>query len=192
MSGWLEALIDSTGLWTLIGVVIGVVLTQFQERRKAKMVRRGLGGLLYGELLVMDLGERFIGDDPPTARQLSLNALPQLLAPGIIDPEKEDDLLMQLITLAAAVNRFNDKARTYNAAWASDQHPDMQRRCFQDLEMAALDYGKAHALTMRQIEIGRLGKPLPLNEEPRLSPRQRFRSWWERQIRLVKHRLKSG
>lgn len=194
MHEWWSQLIESTAVWTIVGIVIGTLLTRLQASQDAKAIWRSLGGLLYGELVLMDPEGGLISDDPPTARRITLNALPQLLAPGVIDPQKEDDLLMQLIILADAVDRVNDKARTYNEAWAAaaDRHPDMQRRCREDLQMAFMDYRRAHALTMRQIQIGRLGKPLPLNEIPNLTPKQRFKDWRDRKVRIVQHHLGLG
>ena len=130
----------------------------------------------------MTPGDRpILSEDPPTARRLVFSALPQLLAPGVVDPKKDWDLLMLLIRLSDAVENFNDKARTYNTAWASAQHPDVQALCHHDLEMTFWDYRDAHEDMLAVI--GRLGDPLPLAEVRKLSFRQRLVEWYKWEAR---------
>lgn len=191
MTAWISALWESTAVWTLIGIAIGYLLTHFQDRRKARGTRESLGSLLYGDLTLMDPEAGIVGLEIPTARTLSLKALPQLLQPGIIDPQKDHALLMQLLTLADAVENVNEKVRTYNEAWASDRHPQVQALCREDLSMAFMDYRRAHALTKRQIEFGNLGRPLPFDQFPQLTPKQRFQEWRERQERIWRRRIQS-
>ena len=67
------------------------------------------------------------GDSPTLGKPADrapvvVTTLQQLLTPGVLSPKDDTALLMLLIRLQAAVANFNDKARTYNGAVASDRH----------------------------------------------------------------------
>jgi hypothetical protein len=189
VSDVISNLIANNGFWVVVGTFLGYGVWRIQERQKAQAARRALGSLLHGELVTMTPGARPTGDDPPTARKLVFSALPQLLAPGVIHAQTEWPLLMLLIRFNVAVENFNDKARTYNTAWASDQHGNIQRLCHQDLELTFWDYREAHGQLLHQIEeVGELGGPLPLGELRQPSRRQRLIEWWHRQGRIRKAR----
>ena len=192
MSEPIAELFMSNGFWAVVGALLGSLLgygfSRLQERQKTHDARDALGGLLYGELLTTP-PETLFGEEPPTARKLVFSALPQLLAPGVLDSRKDTALLMLLIQFNEAVENFNDKARTYNTAWASDQHPQTQRRIYLDLEPTFQDYKKAHEQLMHQIErVGELGGPLPIGELRKLSTKQRLIDWRDRRVRLWKAR----
>lgn len=151
--------------------LVGHITWRWQERQNARATRKALGGWLHGELVTMSPRDSPIYNDPPTAARLVLNSVPQLLAPGVLNPRKDWDLYMHLIFLASVVDNFNDKARIYNDVWASGEPPGKLQLCFNDLQMSNWDYQEAHEAMMRMVE--RLGPALPLGEsrEPTLRER---------------------
>ena len=162
--GWLRDVLSSTAFSLVIGALlsglIGIAAWWWQQRQTTKRTRRALGGLLYGELAQLDPESLTTLGDPPTARRLQLNALPLLLAPGVMNPWNETDLFLHLIFLSSVVDDFNDKARLYNDAWLQDEPPIKLQRCFNDLQMSAWDFSKAYDELM---QMGfRLGPPLKL------------------------------
>jgi hypothetical protein len=166
---WLCNIVTSDAFLLVVGALlaglIGYGFSRLQEHQKAEGVRTGLGPVLHGELVTMAPGERLVDEDPPTARYLVYSTLPQLLAPGVIDPRTNTPLLMLLIRFNYAVENFNAKAQAYNAAWASDRHPQVIALLYRDLETAFLDYERAHTELLNQVEqVGQLGGPLPLSD----------------------------
>jgi hypothetical protein len=116
---------------------------------------------------------------------LIYRVLPQLLTPGVLDPDDDNALLMLVIRLQDAVENFNDQARTYNMAWASDRHPQVVARLRQDLEWSYRDYSEAHEQLLYQIEeVRELGGPLNFELNLERRPWEELREWWRTEVRV--------
>jgi hypothetical protein len=186
-------LLASTGFWAVVGALlgallgyVGLLLHEWQRRRGD---RKALGSLLYGELVTMTPGDAPAEGEPAIARLLVFITLPQLLTSGVLNPKDDAALLMLLLSLQAAVADFNERARTYNNAIATDRHPQDIARMRRELDGPFRDYKDAHQQLMHQIEeVGELGGPLLLGEVQWPSPPQRSREWLERQGRVWKVR----
>jgi hypothetical protein len=107
----------------LLSGMVGIGTTKLQDWLRLRATRRALGGVLDGELLIMcpehPRGDP-LRDDPRTARRITLKSLPQLLAPGVLDVRKDEDLFMELLRMQRFVEDFNERARTYDDAWANN------------------------------------------------------------------------
>ncbi len=135
------------------------------QRRKDKQARNALGSIFYGELLTGGPSADPVFHDPPYAPMIRLGTLRQLLAPGVIDPQKEDDLLMHLIHLSEIVADHNEAAAAYNQAWLDGAPADKLQQCYNRLQGCHWDYIEAHKWTMYMV--GRIGPPPPLvKDEP--------------------------
>ncbi len=154
-------------LGAFLGAVFGYYTNWWHDWRKARQARRALGSIFYGELITESPGSVPIIHSPPLPRYaplVRLNALSQLLAPGVIDPQKEDDLLMQLIHLAGAVQSFNDAARMFNDACLQGVSQERRQEYANLVQGTYWDYEKAHKWTMAMIN--RIGpRPPILNDQ---------------------------
>ena len=114
--GWL---VDMIGVFlgAFLGALFGYWTNWLHERRKEGQARRALGSMFYGQMITESPGNDPIVDSPPLPQHASLIRLPalaQLLTPGVIDPIKDDNLLMALIHLDGVVENYNESARAFN------------------------------------------------------------------------------
>lgn len=183
MPGWFTNFISSAGFNLAVGGFLaflgGVAATYVQEKRQRSATRIGLGKALYGELINSSPREDPLYYNPDCAMRLSLRSLPQVLAPGVLDPDKENDLFMQLISLAKIVDEFNERAALWDEAFAAGADDEKLDTLYHALISSNWDYQKAHAWTLRML--WRLGPPLGLIEHYEDRNRwQTFRREWER------------
>ena len=174
----------STTLGALLAGLIGigtVIWQRWSERRRA---RKALGSLLYMELTQSTPDNDPVSNDPPTARLLSFVSVSQLLTPGLIDPECEKPLFRDLVFLSTVVEDFNDKAKSYNAAWASGAARDKLQLCYNDLQMSNRDYRDAHRSLMANITY--LGDYRSLNEPAQCPPIVRLHRMLKLKWRMLK------
>lgn len=177
---WLSNLVSSPGFGIFVGATLatagGMLVWWWQERHRKSSARRAFNTLVRWELLYNSPRDHPHNYDPPTARRITLNAIPWLLNSGVLDPQKDEDLIGELIFMLSVVQDFNEKARTFDGAWAAGEPQAKQQKLSNDLQGSNIDYYRAHHHVVSMI--GRLGKPPPDEEEDvdalmRETPRKR-------------------
>ena len=156
---------SDTVMGAFLASLFGIGTFKWQQWSERRRVRSALGSLLHTELSQSTPQDDPLSQDPRTARLLSFAALSPLLAPGIIDPECEKPLFRDLVYLYAVMKDFNDKASTYNAAWASGAPQETLKKCYNDLQMSNRDYQDAHRSLFKNVSY--LGQFRSMNEPPR-------------------------
>lgn len=167
MGNWLNNIISSDGFGLVVGALLaifsGYATTVIQEVRHRKAVRQGLGSILHGELIFSSPSDDPISRDPDHAKRLSLRSIPQLLAPGILDPVRDEHLLMTLIQIDKVVDEFNERATLWDQAFAAGADEKKLQTLYNALQFSNWDYRDAHASMMAQL--WQLGPPIPLTDE---------------------------
>ena len=120
MAGWFDTIVTTRGFDLVVGAILasitGYVAARIQEVRNRKSVREGLGTILHAELIAETPRDDPIFRDPDQAMRLKIRSIPQLLAPGILDPTRHQHIMMDLIFLAAVVDEFNERAMLWDQA----------------------------------------------------------------------------
>jgi hypothetical protein len=183
---WFLDVVTSEPFYLVVGALLaslmGYLATLVHDAQKTKAVRRGLGTLLHAELVTMSPPDDPITHDPDQARRLVLRSLPQLLAPGVLDPDRDTFLMMELIFLASVVDDFNERARLYDEAYANGEPPQKMQLLYNALWMSTSDYRDAHRNVTKQL--WQLGPPMPLNKPYKdRTLRERFDFWRSRGTR---------
>jgi hypothetical protein len=121
---WYWNMVNTDGFDIVVGAFLatagGMLALWWQERHRKDNARNAFNTLVRWELLYNrphETGPHF--DDPPTARRIALHAIPRLLYSGVLDPSKDEDLIGELTFMLAVVQSFNDRARTFDSAWAA-------------------------------------------------------------------------
>ena len=70
------------------------------------------------------------------------------------------------------VEEFNERARTYDNAWANSAGDEKLQLLYNDLQMSYWDFGDACENILHMS--GRLSPPLALSDEPPLTRRERI------------------
>jgi hypothetical protein len=165
---WYWNLIDSDGFDVLVGAFLatagGMLALWWQEWHRKSSARNAFNTLVRWELLYNaphEHGPHFY--DPPTARRITLHAIPRLLDSGVLDPHKDEDLSGELTFMLAVVQSFNDRARTFDSAWGAGLPQPKLQKLSNDLQMSYMDYREAHENVVAML--WRLGDPPPTEEE---------------------------
>lgn len=106
----------------VIAGLVGLITERFREWRTTSKTRATLAGILTGSLDTEapsgnDLYGPIIGSDPPTARYVQVAGLDEILAPGVLDPRNEEDLILGCLHLRSAIGSYNRSAELYNNGW---------------------------------------------------------------------------
>jgi len=178
---WYWNMVNTDGFDIVVGAFLatagGMLALWWQERHRNNSARNAFNTLVRWELLYNaphDNGPHFY--DPPTARRIALHAIPRLLDSGVLDPRKDGDLIGELTFMLAVVQSFNDRARTFDSAWAAGLPQPKLQKLSNDLQGTYIDYRRAHENVIAML--WRLGNP-PANEEEELEAlvRETPRKW---------------
>jgi hypothetical protein len=183
---WYWNLIDSDGFDILVGAFLatsgGMLALWWQERHRKNSARTAFNTLVRWELLYNAPHERGPHPyDPPTARRIALHAIPRLLDSGVLDPRKDEDLIGELIFMLSVVQNFNERARTFDSAWAAGLRGKELQELSNDLQGNYIDYRQAHENVVAML--WRLGDP-PMDEEEEMEVymRETPRKWAKRRL----------
>jgi hypothetical protein len=188
---WYWNTVNTDGFDIVVGAFLatagGMLALWWRERHQKNSARNAFNTLVRWELLYNaphDTGPHF--DDPPTARRIALHAIPRLMGAGVLDPRKDEDLIGELTFKLAVVQSFNDRARTFDSAWAAGLRGKELQKLSNDLQGSYIDYRRAHENVVAML--WRLGNP-PMDEEEELEEymRETPRKWAKH--RLERHRL---
>lgn len=137
-----SSVIQSTQLvlGALIAGFVGYVVNAVQQRQELRRARQAWGTLLYDQLISQPPRKYPINDDPPTVPLLTYSAIPHLLQPGILKLPKEGQLQNFLSFLESAVNEYNYKGQSYNAAWQSSVDWKMLQVCMNNVAIDNIDF----------------------------------------------------
>jgi hypothetical protein len=190
VAAWLDTLGTNTGIELVMGAILasitGYVATRIQEARHRKAVRQGLGTILHAELIAESPRDDPIYRDPDQAMRLKISSVSPLLAPGILDPTRDQHIMMDLLNLDAVVYEFNERAMLWDQAFAAGA----DHRKLQSLENSLLssnsDYRRKRANILEQL--WQLGPPINLSDQYKeptwwKSRRDQFDRWRTRKLR---------
>jgi hypothetical protein len=190
VADWLNTIVTNRGFDLVVGAILasitGYVATRIQEVRNRKSVREGLGAILHAELIAETPNNDPIYWDPDQAMRLKIRSIPQLLAPGILDPTRDQQIMMDLLSLDTVVSEFNERAMLWDQAFAAGADEKKLQSLYSSLQSSNLDYRRSHAGVMKQL--WQLGPPIDLShdyKEPswRESLREKFELWRTRKLR---------
>lgn len=182
MPGWLNNLITSPGFSLVVGAFLatlgGFIATLIHESRQRTAVRQGLATILHGELLADTPRDDPVNRDPDQAIRLKISAVSPLLAPGIVDPSKNQHLLMDLILLSWAVDEFNERAALYDQAFAAGANERKMQILYNSLQLSNWNYREIHRNVLTQL--WQLGPPLTSTDQLyELTRWQKFQREWD-------------
>jgi hypothetical protein len=183
---WYWNLIDSDGFDVLVGAFLatsgGMLALWWQERHRKNSARNAFNTLVRWELLYNAPHERGPQPyDPPTARRIALHAIPRLLDSDVLDPLEDEQLIGELIFMLSVVQNFNERARTFDSAWAAGLRGRELQELSNDLQMSYLDYQQAHENVVAML--WRLGSP-PMDKEEEMEDYMRDtpRKWAKKRL----------
>lgn len=172
MVDWLHNFISSAWFSLFVGAFLaaltGYVAETIRESRHREMVRQKLGTLLHGELEISSPRDYPIYSKPDHAMRHSLPSVPQLLAPGILDPVRDEQIMMSLIQINKIINEFNERAALWDQAYAAGSDKEKLFELSKPLQFSNLDYKDAHEGVLAQL--WQLGPPIPLYEQGYTKP----------------------
>ena len=179
-------MVSTDGFGIVVGAFLatagGMLTVWWQERHRKNSARKAFNTLVRWELLYNaphENGPHY--DDPPTARRITLHAIPRLLDSGVLDPRKDEDLIGELTFMLAVVQSFNDRARTFDSAWAAGLPEPKQQKLSNDLQATYMDYRQAHENVVAML--WHLGDPPPTQEEEfEALGRETPRKWAKKQL----------
>jgi hypothetical protein len=190
VADWFATILANRGFELVVGAILasltGYVATRIQEVRNRKSVREGLGTILHAELIAETPRDDPLYREPDQAMRLKVRSIPQLLAPGILDPTRDQQIMMDLIFLDTVVSEFNERAMLWDQAFAAGADAAKLQILYNSLQSSNWDYRRIHAGVMRQL--WQLGPPMNLSdqlEKPtwRKSLREKFDRWRTRKVR---------
>lgn len=124
----------------LISGLVGFGFNKLETAQKLKVDRRAWGSTLYSQIYIQSPRQSLTDAEAPTIRLLNYSALSRILNSGVMDPDRESDLIDFFTFFESVVSDVNDRAHIYNHAWASGMDKAHLDKCFRDVQISYMDY----------------------------------------------------